>query len=202
MGPRGFASAYKSSLRIRTHAPGVRQPVTRHALPAFARVDRTRPAGLHAYLELLPGARESPAMRRAVPDASLREKLLQDCRVHLAPGAGYCYIDVERPCIVLGDEYYRTGAELDLYLDLLHEFTHMRQLHEGADLWDERYAYVDRPTEIEGYAVAVEEGRRLGMTDEEVLSHLDNPWMDEEDVARLTRHVQEFLEKAGPLGEK
>ena len=28
------------------------------------------------------------------------------------------------------------------------------------DLWDERFAYVDRITEIEGYAVAVEEGRR------------------------------------------
>lgn len=173
-----------------------------HPLPDFASVDRTLAAGLHPYLDLLPRALESPALRRAVPDAAHRERLVRDCTVYIQPGAGYCYIDVERPCIVLGEDYYRTGTPLDLYLDLLHEFTHIRQLHEGHDLWDERFAYVDRPTEIEGYAVAVEEGRRLGMSDEDVVSHLSNPWMDEEDVERLTHHIQAFLKDAGPLAEK
>lgn len=140
-------------------------------------------------------------MHRAIPDASLRAKLLEDCRVEITPGAGYCYIDVEKPCIVLGEEYYRTGEGLDLYLDLLHEFTHIRQLHEGADLWDERYAYVDRPTEIEGYSVAIEEGRRLGMSDDDIITHLSNPWMDEDDVNRLFRHVHDFLDAAGPLSQ-
>lgn len=180
-------------------AQGAPVLVKHHALPDYARVNRGLAAGLHPYLTVLPRAMESPALRRAVPDADRRLQLLQDCNVYIQPGAGYCYIDVERPCIVLGEEYYRTGTELDLYLDLLHEFTHIRQLHEGHDLWDERFAYVDRPTEIEGYAVAVEEGRRLGMTDDDVVAHLSNPWMDEEDVERLTRHIQEFLKGAGAL---
>ena len=53
--------------------------------------------------------------------------------------------------------------------------------------------YVERPTEVEAYAVAVEEGRRLGMTPVAVLEHLKNPWMTRAQVARLLDHVDGFL---------
>ncbi len=163
-------------------------------LPEFARVVRTLPAGDHAYLELLPHAARSPAMARALPDPVQRERLLRDAKVQLRGGRGYAFIDVEAPCIVLSEWYYREGADLDLYMDLLHELTHLRQLEEGFDLWDERFAYVDRPTEVEGYAVAIEEGRRLGMTDDDVFRHLSNPWMTDPDVRRLMAHVDSFLD--------
>lgn len=166
---------------------------SRIALPPFAALNRTLGAGLHPYLDVFPRAAESPGVARIEPDPVRRDRLLREATVAIARGAGYAYVDVEVPCIVLGEEYYRTGKELDLYLDMLHELTHIRQHHEGKDLWDERYAYVDRPTEIEGYAVAVEEGRRLGMNDEEVVEHLSNPWMTAEDVRRLVQHVQDFL---------
>lgn len=162
-------------------------------LPAWARVRRDLRAGLHPYLAVFPGARESPAMARICPDERAREQLLAASLVRIARGAGFAYVDVEVPCIVLAEEYYQTGSDLDLYLDMLHEVTHIRQHFEGKDLWDERYAYVDRPTEIEGYAVAVEEGRRLGMSDQDVIHHLSNPWMTEDDVQRLLRHIQDFL---------
>ncbi|HJX66960.1 MAG TPA: hypothetical protein VJ860_23760 [Polyangia bacterium] len=60
-------------------------------------------------------------------------------------------------------------------------------------LWDERFVYVDRPTEIEGYAVAIEEGRRLGMTSEDIADHLAAPWMTADDTTRLLAHVDGFL---------
>jgi hypothetical protein len=52
---------------------------------------------------------------------------------------------------------------------------------------------VDRPTEIEGYAVAIEEGRRLGLTAEDIVLHLSNPWMTAEEIDRLLGHVDTFL---------
>ena len=162
-------------------------------LPDFARLHRDLPPGMHPYLRIFPRALESPGLARIAPDPLARHRLLETTLVHIKPGPGYAYVDVETPCIVLAESYFRTGNDLDLYLDMLHELTHVRQHHEGRDLWDERYAYVDRPTEIEGYAVAVEEGRRLGMSDEEVVEHLSNPWMDAEDVRRLVQHVQDFL---------
>ena len=160
-------------------------------VPDYAHLRRDLAAGLHPYLDVFPRAAESPGLAKIEPDPARREELLRTCLVNIKRGAGFAYVDVETPCIVLAEEYYRTGTDVDLYLDMLHEITHIRQHHEGRDLWDERYAYVDRITEIEGYAVA--EGRRLGMSDAEIVAHLSNPWMDEEDVTRLLANVQNFL---------
>jgi hypothetical protein len=164
-----------------------------HPLPAFAHLARDLPAGMHPYLAIFPRAAQSPGLARIEPDAKRREALLRDALVSIKPGGGFAYVDVETPCIVLAEEYYRTGTPMDLYLDMLHELAHIRQHHEGRDLWDERFAYVDRITEVEGYAVAVEEGRRLGMTDAHIIAHLSNPWMDEEDVRKLQENVAAFL---------
>lgn len=162
-------------------------------LPDYALPVRGLKKGEHPYLALLPQAAQSPALRRICASAAGRGELLARARVRLASGKGFAYIDTEARLIVLSARYYRSGSPLDLYLDLLHELTHLRQLDEGADLWDERFAYVDRPTEIEGYAVAVEEGRRLGVSAQRLRLHLSNPWMTAEEVERLLGHVERFL---------
>lgn len=164
-----------------------------HGLPEFAHVPRSLPLGEHPYLAILPGAAHSPALARIAADAAARAALLAAAVVRVSALPGYAFIDVKRPCIVLSWSYYKLGAARDLYLDLLHELTHLRQLSEGAELWDKRFAYVDRPTEVEGYAVAVEEGRRLGMTPGEIVQHLSNPWMTGADVRRLLGHIDAFL---------
>ena len=121
------------------------------------------------------------------------EQILAGARVRIEPEDGYVWVDDEVPAIVLTERYYRTGHARDLYLDMLHELTHLRQLAEGRNIWDERLRYVDRPTEIEGYAIAIGEGRRLGMSEAEILRHLSNPWMNADDVLRLRAHVERFL---------
>jgi hypothetical protein len=162
-------------------------------LPGYASLDRSLEAGDHGYLKLLPGAAESPALARISPDAGARARLLARAKVQIRAGRGYAFVDVEAQSIVLSEWYYQQGTDLDLYLDLLHELTHVRQIEEGFDLWDDRFEYVDRPTEVEGYAIAIEEGRRLGMTEEAIVQHLSNPWMSGDDVQRLLRHVNAFL---------
>lgn len=106
---------------------------------------------------------------------------------------GSAHIGTHPPRIVLGYDYYRHGSPVDIYLDVLHELVHLRQLSEGCELWDGRYAYVNRPTEIEGYAVAVGEAMRLGMTREQIVDHLTNPWMSDADVHRLYANVIKFM---------
>jgi hypothetical protein len=170
-----------------------------YPVPEFGRLNRKLGLGLHAYLDVFPRAGESPGMRRVVADPQARQALLSSARIRISAMPGYAYIDVKTPCISLSWFYYKSGTDLDLYLDMLHEVTHLRQLQEGADLWDSNFSYVDRVTEIEGYAVAVEEGRRLGMTDENLQRHLHNPWMSAGDVVRLKEHIRKFLERAGPL---
>ena len=162
-------------------------------LPAWPQVDRSLAIGEHPYLKVLPAVKSSPALARIAALPAARDRLLERARVQIRGDQGYAFVDVDVPCIVVSEWYFRSGSDRDLYLDLLHELTHLRQLDEGLDLWDERFAYVDRPTEIEGYAVAIEEGRRLGMTGEDVIDHLATPWMTADDAARLLAHVDGFL---------
>ena len=168
-------------------------------LPDYARVVRVLGRGEHPYLELLPRVAESPAMRRIETPGTPLEPLLNGARVRLVPGDGFVWVDDELPAIILNDHYYRTGRPLDLYLDLVHELVHLRQLAEGHDLWDDRHLYENRPTEIEAYAIAIEEGRRLGMTEADIHHHLSNPWMSPAAVERLRRHIDKYLAKH-PIG--
>ena len=149
--------------------------------------------GEHLFRDLLSGALESPVFRLIETPAFSSTSLVQATKVRIVPENGFCWVDDSIPCIVLAQSYYETGSDLDLYLDLLHELTHIRQLLEGRDVWDENYQYHRRPTEIEGYAVAVAEGQRLGLEKQGILDHLSNPWMTPEQVTDLYKQVIAFL---------
>jgi hypothetical protein len=162
-------------------------------IPDYAVVNRTLGCGMHPYRLLLPRFEESPAARRIETPAVPIGPLIDDARVKIKKGEGYLYVDVKIPAITLIEDYYHRANPLDLYLDLAHELTHLRQLAEGRNIWDHSLHYVDRPTEIEGFAVAVEEGLRLGMTEEEVIQHLSNPWLDDDEIDRLRKNIDRFL---------
>jgi hypothetical protein len=162
-------------------------------LPEYAQVVRALPSGDHPYRQLLPLIDQSPAARRIESPLIPLGLLLDNARVRIKQREGYCYVDVIIPAIVLSEEYYRAANPIDLYLDMAHELTHLRQLAEGQKLWDHSLHYVDRPTEIEGYAVAVEEGLRLGMTETEIMHHLSNPWLNDSEIARLRKNIDRFL---------
>ena len=163
-------------------------------LPEYARVVLGLPNGDHPYRTLLPRIEESPVRRRIETSKTPFVRLVDGAVVRIKKrDRGYCYVDVLVPAVTLTEYYYRNGNDLDLYLDLAHELTHLRQHMEGENIWQHSIPYVDRPTEIEGYAVAVEEGLRLGMTEADVTNHLSNPWMSKEEVARLRDNIEKFL---------
>jgi hypothetical protein len=162
-------------------------------LPDYAIVNRTLGCGMHPYRLLLPRFEESPAARRIETPTIPIGSLLDSARVKIKKGEGYLYVDVKIPAITLIEDYYHRANALDLYLDLAHELMHLRQLVEGRNIWDHSLHYVDRPTEIEGFAVAVEEGLRLGMTEEHVIQHLSNPWLSDGEVERLRKNIDRFL---------
>ena len=163
-------------------------------LPEYARVVRGLPCGDHPYRTLLPRIEESPVRRRIETSNTPFGPLLDSAIVRIKnKKRGYCYVDVNVPAVTVNEYYYLNGNDLDLYLDLAHELTHLRQHMEGENIWDHSTPYVDRTTEIEGYAVAVEEGLRLGMTEADIMKHLSNPWMSEEEIARLRKNAEEFL---------
>ena len=89
--------------------------------------------------------------------------------------------------LMVSSRYLNEGDKVDIYLDVIHELVHVRQFMEGKELFDDRYSYVDRPTEIEAYRHTVEEARRIGLRDAEIMEYLDTEWMTNQDLERLTK---------------
>ena len=81
--------------------------------------------------------------------------------------------------------YLKTGDIVDIYLDVIHELVHVRQFMEGKELFESRYDYVERPTEIEAYRHTVDEARRLGLSDNRICQYLRTEWMTDDDLKRL-----------------
>ena len=111
--------------------------------------------------------------------------VLMGLTVDVMETRGYLRIDAVKGSVIVNSSYLKEGHERFLYLDIIHELVHIRQRMEGKELWDQRYRYVDRPTEIEAYKAAVAEARRIGMSDSELVDYLKVEWVPAEDFARL-----------------
>lgn len=103
--------------------------------------------------------------------------------------SGYMYVDGGDGHLVISRNYLSSGDRLDIYLDLVHELCHVKQFMDGKELFDPRYDYVDRPTEIEAYRYTVKEARRLGMSEERISCYLRTEWINDEAFMRLTKSV-------------
>lgn len=145
--------------------------------------------GVHKLVELVEGLEHARGLKVMVPDAEERSAFLGSVEVHVSPFHGYMWIDDTKGRVVVSGEYLRTGDEQSVFLDLVHELVHIQQHREGRDLWDEAFNYVDRPTEVEAYRVAVEEARELGLKDEDICDYLHVPWISDEEHARLCHTV-------------
>ena len=99
------------------------------------------------------------------------------------------YVDGSDGHLVISKNYLNNGNKTDIYLDLIHELCHVKQFKDGRELFDPRYEYVDRPTEIEAYRYAVKEARRLGLSEERICRYLRTEWMSDEDFLRLAKSV-------------
>lgn len=113
-------------------------------------------------------------------------EILDNLKVEFTWLKGYMYVDSEDGHIVISKSYLQNGDRTDIYLDLIHELCHVKQFREGRELFDPKYKYVDRPTEIEAYRYTVQEARRIGLTEEHIKQYLKTEWINNTDFKRLT----------------
>ena len=181
---RGFELMYsklvleKSSYQSPDVAPRVKLGVS---------IDRKAAVGIHPFKNIFGGFNRVSAVRSIF--GSETTEVLSSLPVEIAQRGGYMKIDDQRGSIVVNEKYLRDGKDLDVYLDVIHELVHIRQHREGKELWDKRYEYIDRPTEIEAYKVAVKEARRLGMDDGQVEQYLKVEWIPEGAFGRFLGNV-------------
>jgi hypothetical protein len=177
--------------------------------PGFA-VDRSLGPGRYQLTKVFPGLDKLPALlgvAKMDPGgldailATLVQVVDEDMWMYIAPRKAPDpphdrWVPVVSPdddVIVVGLSHLAESPGILLYLDILHELCHVTQRHKGIELWDPKYDYVDRPTELEAYQYVVEEARRLGATKPFIREYLRVEWVSEEDYQRL-------LEKMGLSG--
>lgn len=174
--------------------------------PGVFSINRRLKPGHYPLLEVFQGLDRVPAFRRYPCDATQRRQLARETSVELLPRPGewmyvaprevpadasaeWAPITSADECVVIGHAHLRKSPSLVLYLDILHELFHVLQRQAGRELWDDRYEYVDRPTEVEAYAFAVEEARRLNADDAFLREYLKVDWVSAKDHRRLLKRL-------------
>ena len=142
---------------------------------------------LHNFIDYFQGFEKVEAVREVFGEET--EKILNELKVEFVSRRGYMGVDEQDGHLIISAYYLKSGSERDIYLDIIHELVHVKQCKQGQKLFDNRYDYVERPTEIEAYKHAVKEARRLGMTEKEIYMYLRTEWMRDEDLERLAEAV-------------
>jgi len=114
------------------------------------------------------------------------EEVLNNLRVEFIGTRGYMGVSDLDGHLIVNAYYLNNGDIVDIYLDIIHELVHVRQFMEGKELFDSYYRYIERPTEVEAYRIAVEEARRLGLSEQRICQYLKTEWMNDEDFKKLT----------------
>ena len=151
------------------------------------RVNRDLPEGRYKLRDVFSGLEDVDPLKKAVGNSSVLKKIIDSAQVTITPGTEYMYVNDDDGSLVVGLEYLRTADTRYLYLDVIHELVHVKQYLDGKALFDESYNYVDRPTEIEAYQCAVEEGRKIGLDDDAIAEYLYVEWITRKEHARLLK---------------
>lgn len=149
-------------------------------------------AETQTFMEYFKGFEKNLAVRGIFGEET--EKVLQNLKVDFI-WFGYMGVNDNDGHLIVNKRYLNSGNKEDIYLDLIHELCHVKQHLEGRDLFDPRYDYVDRPTEIEAYRYAVQEAKRLGLSTTRIRQYLKTELMSTEVLNRLIRNMDITLEE-------
>ncbi len=157
-------------------------------LPAAPIEPRVPEQGVYPLREIVPGLDELPVFE-SVSAGFDEEALWEAAHVVVFRGDGYPRVDDHTGNILCPDEYARTYEPIIVYLDLVHELVHVRQVMEGKQVYHFPDPYVRWPTEIEAYRVTYEEAKRVGLEDAWFWEYLAVPWVDQADLIELAESI-------------
>lgn len=145
---------------------------------------RNAKVATYPFTDYFKGFEKVEAVKRIFGEKT--EEALNNLRVEFIGTRGYMGVSDVDGHLIVNAYYLNKGDVVDIYLDIIHELVHVRQFMEGKELFDSYYKYIERPTEVEAYRCAVEEARRLRLSEQRICKYLKTEWMSDEDFKRLT----------------
>ena len=156
------------------------------------KINRNITPGDYLLAEIFDGLQEVDILMQVFKTKEELDDVFLKTKVIVEESDHYMYVKNDDASIVIGFRHLQNSDSKILYLDIVHELVHVMQQRQGLDLYNKSYAYVDRPTEIEAYEIAVMEAKNLGMNDKEILDYLLVEWITPEEHKRLATHVGLF----------
>ena len=153
--------------------------------PILPRIGRE---GVHRILDVMPGL-DRREIFRSIAGTHPTKDLAERARVVCFRGEGFPRVDDETGHILCPDRYTTAHEPLSIYLDMVHELVHTRQVFQGNPVYHFPKPYVEWPTEIEAYRITYEEAHRLGVPDAWFWDYLAVPWVTEAELLRLGRSI-------------
>jgi len=152
-------------------------------------INRNLGEGLYDISKVFSGLADVKVLQKVYGDKSSLTSVLNKLKVKIVTDDYYMFVNDTDGCVVVGLKHLSSADERTLYLDIIHELVHVKQFMDGRDIYDERYSYVDRQTEIEAYQVVVDEARKLGMSSDEIMEYLTVEWVSEDGLKRLANRL-------------
>ena len=144
-----------------------------------------------SFMEYFRGFENNAAVRGIF--GAQTEEVLRNLKVDFI-WFGYMGVSDSNGHLLVNKRYLANGSREDIYLDVIHELCHVKQHLNGRDLFDPRYDYVDRPTEIEAYRYTVQEAKRIGVSDAYIRLYLEAGQMSTGGLEKLIRNMGVKLE--------
>jgi hypothetical protein len=150
------------------------------------KIRRNAKVETHPFTDYFKGFEEVAAIKRIFGEKTA--DVLRNLKVEFhSMRRGYMGVSDKDGHLFVSAHYLKNGDTIDLYLDVIHELVHVKQFMDGKELFEGRYDYVERPTEVEAYHHAVDEARRLGLSDKRICQYLMTEWMTDEDLRKLAK---------------
>jgi len=149
------------------------------------KIIRNAKVALQPFTDYFKGFEEIDAVKRIFGEKA--GEVLRNLKVEFSARRGYMGVSNIDGHLNVSAEYLKNGDIIDIYLDIIHELTHVKQFIDGKELFDNHYTYVTRPTEVEAFRNAVEEARRIGLSEERICEYLRTEWMTDEDLLQLEK---------------
>jgi len=141
--------------------------------------------GVYKLIDVFIGLESSMVLKSVFGDSLKR--VLSSTRVEV--NHSNWMIWVNEGTVSVNIDYLSKCDKATLYLDIVHELIHVKQFRSGLNLFDDRFTYVDSPTEIEAYKLTVNEARNIGLSCKEIKEYLKVDWITEDEHKRLVDSV-------------
>jgi len=146
------------------------------------------PVKFHPFTSYFKGFENVAAVRKTFGPRTAQ--ILRTVKVEFFTSRwGYMGVSDDDGHLIVSTHYLGHGDPRDIYLDVVHELVHVKQHRDGRALFHNRWTYENRPTELEAYRLCTAEGRRLGMTDRELVRYLKVPWLDDGEFVQLAKNL-------------